>query len=64
MSKRLFLCAVLGAASANTPAHAADVYPQRSIRLIIPFSPGGGADIIARLMSAKLAEGLGHPASP
>lgn len=60
MLKRLFLCAVLAAASANTPAHAADVYPQRSIRLIIPFSAGGGADIIARLMSAKLAEGLGQ----
>jgi len=59
MLNRLFLCAAL-AASANTAAHAADVYPQRSIRLIIPFSAGGGADIIARLMSAKLAEGLGQ----
>ena len=60
MLKTLFLCTLLVTAPANTPTHAADAYPQRAIRLIIPFSPGGGADIIARLMSAKLAEGLGQ----
>jgi tripartite-type tricarboxylate transporter receptor subunit TctC len=60
MSKTLFFYAALAAASAISSAHAAELYPQRSIRLIIPFSAGGGADIIARLMSAKLAEGLGQ----
>jgi tripartite-type tricarboxylate transporter receptor subunit TctC len=40
--------------------NAADIYPARSIRMIVPFSAGGAGDIIARLMSIKLAEGLGQ----
>lgn len=40
-------------------AIAADSYPQKPIRLIIPFSPGGGTDVLARAMSDKLADAFG-----
>ena len=55
-----FLCAALVAACAVTPTHAADAYPTRAIRMIVPFSAGGAADIIARLMGARLTETLGQ----
>jgi len=39
--------------------HAAD-YPTRTIRWIVPYVPGGTTDILARIMSARMAEKLGH----
>jgi tripartite-type tricarboxylate transporter receptor subunit TctC len=36
-------------------------YPDRSIRLIVAFPPGGPSDIVARLMADKLTEALGKP---
>jgi tripartite-type tricarboxylate transporter receptor subunit TctC len=41
-------------------ARAAD-YPNRPIRLITPFPPGGGTDAVARIIGEKLAEQLGQP---
>lgn len=50
----LFFC-VLGASQAQAPANA---YPTKPIRLIVPFPPGGGTDILSRLIATKLNEQL------
>jgi len=39
----------------------AEKYPDRPIRVIVPFAPGGGADITARVISDGLAKQIGHP---
>ena len=36
-------------------------YPQKAIRMIVPYAPGGNADITARVMARKMSEGLGQP---
>ncbi len=41
------------------PAVAAEKYPLKPVRLVIPFSPGGGTDVLARAISDKLTEALG-----
>jgi len=39
----------------------AQQYPSRPIRFIVPFAPGGGADVIARTLSDRLGQSLGQP---
>ena len=38
----------------------ADDYPARSVRMIIPFAPGGASDLVARMISPKLIQELGQ----
>jgi tripartite-type tricarboxylate transporter receptor subunit TctC len=39
----------------------AQTYPTRPIRMLVPFSPGGGTDISARVIGQKMTEALGQP---
>ena len=55
---RLAALAVLCAAAA---AAFGQTYPSKPIRMVVAFPPGGGNDIIARLVSVKLQEALGQP---
>ncbi|HYC44157.1 MAG TPA: tripartite tricarboxylate transporter substrate binding protein [Burkholderiales bacterium] len=61
MAPRLMkLVTLVCAALAVGVAHAAETYPTRPIRFIVPFPPGGGNDIVGRIVAAKLGEGLGQ----
>ena len=44
-----------------TTSAVAQSWPTRPVRIIVPFSPGGGADIQARLLSRKFHESMGQP---
>jgi tripartite-type tricarboxylate transporter receptor subunit TctC len=57
----LRLAALLLALAASA-AGAQELYPSRAIRLYVGFPAGGGPDLIARVIGAKLAEGWGQPA--
>lgn len=52
--------AVLAFVSTVSAAHAQQ-YPQRPVRLIVPYPPGGGSDLVARLIGKELAEKWGTP---
>jgi tripartite-type tricarboxylate transporter receptor subunit TctC len=51
---------VLAACAGEIPsaAGAAEAYPQRAIRLIVPYPPGGAGDIIGRILAARLGEAV------
>lgn len=58
----IMLGALLAAAvAAPRIAHAADAWPAKPIQLLIPYPPGGSADLLARPLGAKLQERLGQP---
>ena len=52
----LGLCTVLAA-----PATTAQVYPSRLVRIIVPLTPGGSNDVVARAAAEKLTASLGRP---
>jgi tripartite-type tricarboxylate transporter receptor subunit TctC len=61
LSARLAGLAMLVAATALSGGAAAQDWPSRPIRIIVPFPPGQGADIIGRLLADGLAPVLGQP---
>lgn len=59
ITRRRFAAGVAGAAVLAMPrAFAQGSWPEKPIKLVVPFPPGGGADFLGRLLAERLGEGL------
>ena len=60
MKKIIFLIAALVVALISLSSANAQTYPTKPITIVVGFGPGGNADIVARIVSQKMAENLGQ----
>src|SRR5262245_2171702 len=62
-SARLTAAFAMGVAATivSVAAHANTGFPTKPIRIVVPFTPGGTSDVLARMIGSKMSEGLGQP---
>jgi tripartite-type tricarboxylate transporter receptor subunit TctC len=58
---RLVLIGLIASALSATEVRAGDEYPDRPVRIVVGFAPGGSSDTAARLVAERLARKLGQP---
>lgn len=61
MQRRQFLATAAIGATAISPGIRAQTFPSKPVRVVVPFAPGGSADVIARALSEGLSRELGQP---
>ena len=62
-TRRALLCAAASAATlcALPHAQAQGTYPNKPIRMVVPFAAGGATDVLARVIGQKMSAGMGQP---
>ncbi len=60
MNRHLLIAAFTATLMPSMAVNAAEQYPSRPVRLVVPYAPGGGSDITGRMLGQKLGERLGQ----
>ena len=60
MNRRFCKLIALSALAAASPGTLAQAWPAKPVRMVVGFAPGGSTDVVARLLSRKLADALGQ----
>jgi tripartite-type tricarboxylate transporter receptor subunit TctC len=58
--KRFLIAAAALVLAAGAHAQSADSYPNKPVKILVPYAPGGATDIIARIVAARLTESMGQ----
>ena len=60
MKRLVMIASALLLAAAATTASAQDKYPSRTVKIVVPYAPGGAVDVVARKVAQKLTEQTGQ----
>jgi len=60
MKRLALIVSLLCIAAAGSPAAAQDKYPSKTVRILVPYAPGGATDIVARIVGEQMRQALGQ----